>query len=208
MAALAKTIEFVASLPNNQGGASKVEDSCICSPPDEALCYNEERVFVCRKRSLAMKRILAMLIVVILALPGCATSGRKEGAGTLIGAGTGALLGAQVGSGRGKLVAVAVGALAGAMMGQEIGRSLDRADQLAMERNAQQALEHNKSYQASSWTNPDTGNSGNITPVRTFQTAQGQYCREYQQTVIVGGQEQQAYGSACRQPDGSWRIVK
>jgi surface antigen len=155
-----------------------------------------------------MKKILALLIIFIFALPGCAASGRKEGAGTLIGAGTGALLGAQVGSGRGRLVAVAVGTLAGAMMGQEIGRSLDRADQLAMERNAQQALEHNKSYQASSWVNPDTGNSGTITPVKTFQTAQGNYCREYQQTVLVGGQEQQAYGSACRQPDGSWLIVK
>jgi surface antigen len=155
-----------------------------------------------------MKRTLAFIIVLILALPGCATSGRKEGAGTLIGAGTGALLGAQVGGGRGRLVAVAVGTLAGAIMGQEIGRSLDRADQLTMERNAQQALEQNKSYQASSWVNPDTGNSGTITPVKTFQTAQGQYCREYQQTVLIGGKEQQAYGSACRQPDGSWLIIK
>jgi len=25
--------------------------------------------------------------------------------------------------------------------------------------------------------------------------------------VIVGGQEEQAYGTACRQPDGSWKIV-
>jgi surface antigen len=155
-----------------------------------------------------MKKSLALLILLILALPGCAASGPKEGTGTLLGAGTGALLGAQVGSGRGKLVAVAIGTLAGAMMGQEIGRSLDRADQLAMERNAQQALESNKSNQSSSWVNPDTGNSGTITPVKTFQTAQGQYCREYQQTVIVGGQEQQAYGTACRQPDGSWLIVK
>ena len=29
--------------------------------------------------------------------------------------------------------------------------------------------------------------------------------REYQTTVIVGGKEVDAYGTACLQPDGSWR---
>ncbi|MEE8203551.1 MAG: hypothetical protein V3R74_07315, partial [Alphaproteobacteria bacterium] len=33
-------------------------------------------------------------------------------------------------------------------------------------------------------------------------------CREYQTTVNVGGQVEQAYGTACRQPDGSWQIVQ
>jgi len=28
--------------------------------------------------------------------------------------------------------------------------------------------------------------------------------REYQMTVLVGGKEAQAYGTACLQPDGSW----
>jgi surface antigen len=46
-----------------------------------------------------------------------------------------------------------------------------------------------------------------VTPVRTYQSASGQYCREYQQTITVGGQMHQAYGTACRQPDGNWKIV-
>jgi hypothetical protein len=29
--------------------------------------------------------------------------------------------------------------------------------------------------------------------------------REYQTTVIIGGREVEAYGTACLQPDGSWR---
>ncbi len=33
------------------------------------------------------------------------------------------------------------------------------------------------------------------------------YCREYQRTVNVGGRTQQSYGTACRQPDGAWKIV-
>ena len=33
-------------------------------------------------------------------------------------------------------------------------------------------------------------------------------CREFQQTLVVNGQEQPGYGKACRQPDGSWKIVQ
>lgn len=36
----------------------------------------------------------------------------------------------------------------------------------------------------------------------------GRYCREYQTTVMVGGQPQSSYGTACRMPDGTWRIVR
>lgn len=46
-----------------------------------------------------------------------------------------------------------------------------------------------------------------VTPIRTTQQAGGQYCREYQQTVTVGGRTERAHGIACRQPDGSWKIV-
>jgi surface antigen len=156
-----------------------------------------------------MKRILAIILILGLGLTGCASQmGPKETGGTLLGAGTGALLGSQIGSGRGKLVAVAIGTLAGALVGQGIGQSLDRADQLVMERNAQYALENTRSNVATTWKNPDTGNYGSITPVETYRTSQGQYCREYTQTVVVGGQSQQAYGTACRQSDGSWLIVK
>ena len=31
-------------------------------------------------------------------------------------------------------------------------------------------------------------------------------CREFTQTVIIGGQPRQASGKACPQPDGTWRI--
>jgi hypothetical protein len=33
-------------------------------------------------------------------------------------------------------------------------------------------------------------------------------CREFQQTIVVNGQQQPAYGRACEQPDGSWKIVE
>jgi surface antigen len=71
----------------------------------------------------------------------------------------------------------------------------------------QSALENNRTNQASTWVNPDTGVSGTVVPVRTFQNNQGQPCREFQRTILIGGREERGYGTACRQPDGSWRIV-
>jgi len=35
----------------------------------------------------------------------------------------------------------------------------------------------------------------------------GQHCREYQATSTIDGRPQQTYGTACQQPDGTWRIV-
>ena len=33
------------------------------------------------------------------------------------------------------------------------------------------------------------------------------YCREYTTTTIIDGTEQKSHGTACRQADGTWRIV-
>ena len=33
------------------------------------------------------------------------------------------------------------------------------------------------------------------------------YCREFQREVVIAGVPQQAYGTACLQPDGSWKVV-
>jgi surface antigen len=44
-----------------------------------------------------------------------------------------------------------------------------------------------------------------VTPVRTYQ-AGGTYCREFQSNVTIDGKPDKAYGTACRQPDGSWKV--
>ncbi|MEW6718943.1 MAG: RT0821/Lpp0805 family surface protein [Thermodesulfobacteriota bacterium] len=155
-----------------------------------------------------MKSFIAGLLAVSFLFAGCASSGPKEGAGTVIGGVSGAVIGSRFGGGSGRIVGTAIGAVAGALIGQEIGRSLDRADQLEMQRTAQYSLENSRSGETRAWRNPDSGNSGTITPQRTYKTEQGEYCREYQQTVLIGGEERQAYGTACRQPDGTWKIVK
>lgn len=37
--------------------------------------------------------------------------------------------------------------------------------------------------------------------------AEEEYCREYNQTFTIGKKTQKGYGTACLQPDGSWKIV-
>ncbi len=150
----------------------------------------------------------AVVFVAALSVAACVSDqGDKQTLGTLIGAGLGGLAGSQVGSGTGQLVAIGAGVLLGGLLGNEVGKSLDKADIAYAERNAQQTLEYQPTGATSSWVNPDSGNSGSITPTATYQSTGGEYCREYQQTVTVGGEQQSAYGTACRQPDGSWKLV-
>ncbi len=33
------------------------------------------------------------------------------------------------------------------------------------------------------------------------------FCREYTRQIVIDGEEQTAYGTACRQSDGTWRIL-
>jgi len=155
-----------------------------------------------------MIKVVAFIAAAFL-FSACTVSGQgqKQTGGTLIGAGLGALAGSQIGSGRGQLAAVAIGTLAGAFLGSEVGKSLDIADKAAMERSTQQALETAPSGQTVAWRNPDSGNSGTITPETAVQRAPGEFCREYQQTITVAGKSEKAFGTACRQPDGSWKIV-
>jgi surface antigen len=87
------------------------------------------------------------------------------------------------------------------------GQELTQAEQQAMEDTLQYALEENQLNQGSEWVNPDTDRSGVVAPTRTFSNSQGQACREFIKTIIIGGKEEQGYGTACRQADGSWQIV-
>ena len=151
----------------------------------------------------------ALVMMTGLALSACTTDqwGTKQTLGTGVGAVAGGLAGSQIGKGSGQLWATGAGVLLGALVGSEIGSSLDAADRMAM----QQA--QSRAYSAPLgerivWNNPESGNSGTYVATRDGTDPNtGHYCREYQQTIVVGGKQQSAYGTACRQPDGSWEIV-
>ena len=71
----------------------------------------------------------------------------------------------------------------------------------------QSSLETQKTGQTSTWTNPDTGHSGKITPTRTYTSTDGTPCRDFTQTIFVDGEYEEINGTACRQQDGSWKPV-
>lgn len=133
--------------------------------------------------------------------------GSKQTIGTIAGGAAGAILGSNIGDGRGRTAAIAIGTLLGAGLGNQIGESLDRADLAYIGQTNQRALETAQPGQTLPWSNPQSGNSGAITPSNYYQTSSGQYCREFTQTITVGGRQERGHGTACRQADGSWEIV-
>ena len=154
-----------------------------------------------------MKNI-TLSILILIVMSGCASlPGSSQTQGTVAGGAIGALLGSTIGGGRGAVWAAAAGAIGGALAGSHIGKRLDERDQFAMQRATVTALESSNSNRSTSWSNPNSGNMGTVTPTRTFQMADGSFCREYTSMVEVGGDPQTAYGTACRQTDGSWKIA-
>jgi surface antigen len=147
---------------------------------------------------------LVSTILMAFLLMGCESTGPKTAVGGLGGAAAGGLLAAALG---GNGPGIAAGAILGGLIGAAIGDRFDAADRAKASVAASQALESVPTGQSVAWRNPDSGNSGVVTPMRTYQTATGLYCREYTQTITVGGEKHQSYGTACRQPDGTWKIV-
>jgi surface antigen len=146
-----------------------------------------------------MKKQLSVGILT-LSLIGC-TQVSNEGMGTVTGGVLGGLIGSQFGGGAGKVAAAAGGALLGAYLGGNIGKTMDKVDQMNMQR----ALETEPTGQSMHWQNPDNGNRYSVEPTKTYYS-QKQPCREYITRAVIDGKNQQIHGRACRQADGSWKV--
>ncbi|AWK85334.1 RT0821/Lpp0805 family surface protein [Azospirillum thermophilum] len=146
------------------------------------------------------------VLVLSLSLGACQTSNMSTGetVGTLGGAVAGGLVGSRFGGGTGKLITTAVGTLVGAYAGRELGRRFTGDDRQRAETAEEQAVTNNQTI---TWNNPQSNNSGVIQPTRTYESQSGQTCRDYTHTITVSGERQVARGTACRQNDGTWRLV-
>jgi surface antigen len=154
----------------------------------------------------ASRYLSAGALAVAFSIAGCSgNEGTKETVGTLTGGALGGLLGAQIGHGDGQLAATAAGALAGAYIGNQIGKGLDEVDRYKAAE-AQSTAASAPVGETVTWNNPETGHYGSVTPTREGTSASSRYCREFQHTIYVDGEQQQAYGTTCRQPDGSWEV--
>ena len=162
---------------------------------------------IMQSKFLKPKAAVMAAILSLGVLSGCVTDqGNKQLVGSVLGASAGGYAGSTIGGGKGKLVATAAGVVLGGLLGNSVGQSLDRADKAYAMKAQNRALEAPVG-QTIAWSNPESGNSGRVTPTRTgHDTRTGAYCREYQTEVIVGGESQVGYGTACRMPDGDWKI--
>ena len=173
-------------------------------------------------------KLTACSLAVTIALAGCAQQqgqagylgngstgsiggsgiGGGEALGTLAGAGLGGLAGNQIGRGTGKTIATVGGVLLGGFLGNRVGNALDKGSIAYNQQQTQVALNNNQPGQALPWKSPSNPQvSGTIVPQQVYVNPQGQYCREYTQNILIGGQNQQSVGTACRNPDGSWTPV-
>ena len=150
--------------------------------------------------------ILPMTCALLIVLPpvtGCETTTHAQ-QGEVVGGVLGGVLGSQVGEGSGKTAAIIIGTMAGSMIGRHIGQTMDDVDRMK----TAEALNNNRTGQSTTWTNPDTGEEYTVTPTRTFEESGGP-CREFELDATVGGEpDQKVSGTACLQPDGSWKIVQ
>lgn len=120
----------------------------------------------------------------------------------VIGGVLGGMLGNEIGGGgRGETAAIIAGTMAGAAIGGAIGRSMDTTDRLR----TGMALENVRTGVSTTWRNPDTRTDYAVTPTRTYETSSGP-CRDFTVQSLMDGRQQQVTGTACRQPDGTWRM--
>ena len=122
--------------------------------------------------------------------------------GAIIGGATGGLIGAEFGRGHDRTAAIIGGTVIGALIGGSIGHYMDRVDYDCFGR----ALDRAPDRQPFVWRNPN-GVEYNVVPQSTYTDRRGRYCREYNTTAVIGGRTERVYGTACRQPDGSWELV-
>ena len=154
---------------------------------------------------LAVAAALSTFLVGTIA--GCGPDGpTKADTGTVVGAVAGGIIGNQVGKGTGRVLATAAGAFVGGVVGHSIGRSMDDQDRMLAQQAEYEALERGQSGVSRPWRNPESGHYGEVVPSRAYRRA-GNDCRDYTHTVYIDGRPQTMRGTACRNPDGTWRSV-
>jgi surface antigen len=157
----------------------------------------------------ARARLAPLLVALTLPFASCATVEQtyRENPKAVLGSLGGAVLGGGIAAiAGGNPAAIVASTVGGALLGGFVGHKLDDRDKRMAAEAAQRAFEQGRTGQAVAWQNPDSGNSGSITPTQTYQIAGGQYCRRYTQEIMIGGEQHETHGTACRQPDGTWSV--
>jgi len=153
--------------------------------------------------------------------------------GTLGGGALGGFVGSQFGSGTGRLAATGLGVFTGAVIGHNIGQSMDRASR-PYYGGGYSGYGYTPYYARSYYYEPNYIAPPAPPPPRVIYVqpdvveyrvrepayVEGGYvgggsmpessrhCREFTQQIKIGNEVKESYGTACLQPDGTWRIER
>ena len=126
--------------------------------------------------------------------------------GVIVGAMIGGLLGQAAGDGRASTT------IAGVVVGGALGATLthnfncqDRSYAYRTYYTGFNAGRPNRSY---AWRNPQDDHRGTLRVGRFYNDPDGFRCVTFRQTAYIGRRQQVAYGNACRQPDGTWAVLR
>jgi surface antigen len=170
-----------------------------------------------------MNKTLPILASISLAIGACAPMqtdpygnpiGGQYGGGSMIAPAAGALGGGAVsglacsalGRGNGKTAIVGactlLGGIAGLVMGQQYSQQ-QRVTQAYQNPRVPMMAQPQAPYQQQPYQGDAELKLG-----KTFSDpSTGEYCREFQHRAKVGGKIQQLFGTACQQPDGTWKVI-
>ena len=156
---------------------------------------------VCVIKGIWMLKPLAATLAAALLLTAC--SARGDGRSTIAGANPGIVVGSPVASGA---TEAQLGAVEGALLGADVGLSLSERDREAALKAEYEALEYGKPGQPTQWQGTRSGNSGEVSVGASYEVNRLD-CREYTHRISIDGRPRVVRATACRQPDGVWRVV-
>ena len=143
------------------------------------------------------KMSLSIILLFSIFTTSCANQG-QTGAG--VGAIGGALAGQAIGHNTG---ATLIGAAVGGALGYMIGNEMDKYDREQLNH----TYERGVSGQASSWRNPDTGNSYEVKPQPAYNDpGTRRTCRQAEIIAVIDGKTERTYSTACRDDSGHWQL--
>ena len=149
-------------------------------------------------RRTAWDRVSGMTFRVVLVvassalLAACGTASKPTGGGLL----------GDISGGSGRVAGSIIGAMNGGLVGGTVGTGLSAREKRSALEAEYRALEYTASGQKVPWRG-NAGHSGEVVAAQPYRVG-SQDCRQYTQTVVIGGVSSTARGTACRNADGSW----
>lgn len=144
-----------------------------------------------------MRICLALVAGLLLGVSGCGTTGSNQGAIAALGTGA---------AGGGAVSSSVIAAMGGGLVNGSIGAGLSQGEKRSALEAEYKALEYTASGQAVGWKGDQASHYGEVVAAQPYRVG-SQDCRQYAQTVHVGGAGATARGTACRNTDGSWSLL-